>query len=172
MSKFKNSSNTRYLKGLFYEQVNEDKTTVSYTLKDEDHKGFPSLYRLYMEVGDPTEYNFAVQYLDGWSHWEALTACTWFKPYVERWRRELEVKMASEALAAVRLAAKEGKDTFAANKYLLDKGWKEKPGKGRPNKQAIKDAADEIAKNENRVQKDFDRILGAGGGGTGFGYPI
>jgi hypothetical protein len=162
MNKFRNSNNRQYLKGLFYEEVNEDKSTVIYTLKDEDHKGFPSLYRLYMETGDPTEYEFAVTHLDGWSHWEALTACTWFKPYVERWRRELAIKLKSQALAKVREMAKEGKDVFAANKFLLDKGWEEKPGKGRPNKEQIKKAADEIAQHEKRVSQDFERILGGG----------
>lgn len=159
MNKFRGENNIRYLKALFYETVNADKSTVVYTLKNEDHMGFPSLYRLYMEMDDPTEYQFAITYLDGWEHWEMLTACTWFKPYVEKWRREIELRVRSQALAKLREAAKEGKDTLAANKFLLERGWKDKATKGRPSKDQIKKAADEIAHDEKKINNDFDRII-------------
>ena len=162
MNKFRTDNNIRYLKALFFETTDADKSTVVYTLKDREHMGYPSLYQLYMETNDPTEYTFATQYLDGWEHWEMLSSCSWFKPYVERWRRELELKVRSEALLKIRESAKEGKDSFAANKFLLEKGWtKDKPsGRGRPKKEDIAKAADQIAQDRNRVEADFNRILG------------
>jgi outer membrane protein assembly factor BamD (BamD/ComL family) len=45
-------NNVKYLKGLFFEQVNSDKSTVLYTLKDVPHEGFPSFYQLYMAIRD------------------------------------------------------------------------------------------------------------------------
>jgi hypothetical protein len=161
-SKFRNAVGTRYLKALFFEETGADKSTVVYTLKDQDHEGFPSLYRLYMETNDPTEYRFATAYLDGWDHWEILTKCSWFSPYVERWRKELQLRLASSALARIMSEAKtNSRESFTANKYLLERGWmpKEDRKTGRPSKQAVREAAHEIASQAKQVNSDFDRIL-------------
>lgn len=160
-SVFRNSTNSRYLKGLFFEQTLADKSSVVYTLKDQDHLGYPSLYRLYMETNDPTEYKFATEHLDGWEHWEMLCQCTWFQPYVQRWRRELELRMKSEALSRIMREAKtNSRDSFTANRYLLEKGWevKEKNTKGRPSKDQIREAAHEIASTRSRIDEDFERL--------------
>lgn len=152
------------LQGLFFETVGADKERVLYTLKDRDHEGFLSLYRLYMESNDPTEWTFANKYLENWAHWERLTECSWFKSYIERWRRELTLKLKSEALSRViRESKTNSKESFMANKYLLDKGWEDKASKepntrGRPSKDEVKKAAKEIALNEDRLTKDFQRI--------------
>lgn len=156
-------SNGRYLKALFFEETLSDKSTVLYTLKEREHQGYPSLYQLYMEVNDPTEYRFAVQYLDGWDHWQMLCQCKWFQPYVEKWRKELEVRMKSQSLARVMTEAKTGgKEAFSANKYILDKGWEPKEGqnkRGRPSKEEIAQAAKESLTTASRISEDFDRII-------------
>jgi hypothetical protein len=162
-SKFRTTSNTRYLKGLFYEQTLSDKSSVVYTLKDWDHLGYPSLYRLFMELEDLTEYEFSNKYLDGWEHWDMLCRCEWFKPYVERWRKELSLKIQGEALKALRAeASSSSRNAFAANKFLVDRGWVDKTEKtnnrGRPSKEEIKKAADEIAFHERRIEDDFTRL--------------
>ena len=164
-NRFRNPvNNTRLLKQLFFEQTLGDKSTVQYTLKDSDHRGYPSLYRLYMELDDPTEWEVGQQLVDGWEHWEMLCACSWFKPYVERWRRELELRMKSKALARVKAEARtNSKESFMANRYLIEKGWEpkdgQKAGRGRPSKEEIKKAANEIASHQERISGDFDRIL-------------
>ena len=163
-SKFRNSTNGRYLKGLFYEQTLADKSSVVYTLKDWDHLSFPSLYRLYMEMEDLTEYEFANKYLDGWEHWEMLCQCEWFKPYVERWRKELSLKIQAQALRAMRAEAmSSSKNAFAANKFLVDRGWVDKSsekshGRGRPSKDEVKKAADAIALSDKRLEEDMQRL--------------
>lgn len=164
---FKNASGAQYLRGLFYETTLADKSTVVYTLKNEDHLGYRSLYRMYMESGDLTEYKFAVQALDGWDHWEALTQCSWFKPYIDAWRRELEIKVRSQALAKISAMASTVTSekllplSFQANKYLLDGGWKTGDNRkaGRPSKQAIKEEATRIASVDKQLTADFDRIM-------------
>lgn len=163
MNKFKNDSGTYYTRGLFFETTLADKSTVVYTLKNQDHEGFPSLYRLYMEAADPTEYRFATSALDGWSHWEALCACSWFKPYLTSWRRELEIKIKSDALLEVLAIAKTGgKEKLAANRFLIEKGWEpQKSGKGRPSKDEVNRAAFEIASERAQLDDDFDRITKA-----------
>ncbi len=159
---FKNSVGARLLRGLFYEETGVDKSSVVYTLKDQDHEGYPSLYRLYMETGDPTEWKFATAYLDGWEHWERLCESSWFKPLVERWRRELHLRIASSALARIMAESKTtSRDSFTANRYLLERGWVAKDSKkgGRPSKDAIKAEAKAIAASTVQVSEDFERLM-------------
>lgn len=160
-SEFRSSNRKRLLKGLFYEQTGADKTGVKYTLKDEDHLGYPSLSRLYLEMNDPTEYSFALAYLESWDHWLMLLECNWFKPYVERWRQELEVKIRSKALASIiREAKNASKDSFAANKFLIQGGWLPKAAskRGRPSKEDIQEAASKEIDLLKQVTDDFNRL--------------
>jgi hypothetical protein len=168
-SKFRNKNGVRLLRPLFYEwsstlgdkEVDQESFTL-YTLKDVDWKGYPSLYRLYMEMGDVTEYNFATTYFESWDHWETLCACGWFKPYVERWRNELDVRIKAEALYRIKVEAQtNGKNAFMANKYLLEKGWEAKEGKahrGRHSKDEIKNQAKIIAEEQKRLEDDANRL--------------
>lgn len=163
MNSFKSSTGGRYTRALFFETTLADKTTVVYTLKDFDHEGYPSLYRLYMEAADPTEYRFAVSHLDGWAHWEELLECTWFKPYVERWRRELDIRLRSEALAKIMAEAQSGsQNSYHANKYLLEGPWKpaEEKKRGRTTKVAIQQEAHRIASLAQETASDAERIFG------------
>ena len=125
-TKFKNSNGVFLLKALFYETTLADKSSVIYTLKDRDHEGYPSLYRLYMETGDLTEYQFASEHLDGWAHWEALCSCVWFQPYLERWRKELTLRHKAGALKRIISEAQSSsRNAFTANKFLVQSGWVE-----------------------------------------------
>jgi hypothetical protein len=165
-AKFKNEQNQYYYRGLFFETTLADKSTVVYTLKNEDHEGYPSLYRLYMETDDPTEYQFAIQHLGGWEHWQKLCKCSWFKEYIQSWRAELEVRTRSKALLALRDIAKDSthKASAAVNRYLVDNGWKaveEKKGRGRPSKDEVKKEADRIARESRDTEDEFQRISGS-----------
>jgi hypothetical protein len=165
LNRFRSPGNNNLLtKALFFELALADKSLCVYTLKDHDHTvegvTYPSLYKLYMSVNDPTEYRFATKHLDGWEHWEALSSCTWFQPYLERWRRELETRMKSEALARIMQESKTtSKESFAASKYLLEKGWdKPQEKRGRPSKEQIQKQAHEIASSNNVILEDFKRL--------------
>lgn len=167
MNKFRPPAGIRYTRGLFYETTLADKTTVLYTLKEQDHEVdgviYPSLRRLYLEANDPTEYSFAITHLDGIDHWNELLACKWFKPYIEKWRRELELKIKSEALLRLRdMAAKGGRESFQINKFLVEKGWEPKDGqtkRGRPTKDEVNQEAQRIAEERSRIEKDAERLL-------------
>lgn len=162
---FRIATGQRLLRGLFFETTMADKTGVVYTLKDRDHEGYPSLYRLYMEQDDPTEYTFATTHLDSWDHWTTLCECTWFKPYLSRWRKELEVRAKAKALLAIKALADnpDSKEHYQASKYLLNAGWKDKPGngRGRPSKDDIKSEAKRQADDLRSLDDDFQRITGA-----------
>jgi hypothetical protein len=137
-----------------------------YTLKNEDvvkdGVNYFSLYKLYMEMEDTTEYEFASRYLIDWQHWVMLTNQEWFKPYVERWREELSLKLEARYLEQLKIAAMgEGREALQANKYLLERSKKLETSagkRGRPSKQAIKQEAVNYLHSEKRILEDFKRI--------------
>jgi hypothetical protein len=161
VKKFKNSSGTHYLKALFYEIALEpNRDYVLYTLKQEDHNGYPSIHRLFVEANDPTEYEFAKKYFASWSHWKMVRECSWFKPSYEAMKEELEMKIRSNALRDLRESSEDPKNTVQVNKYLLDRGWADKTDtRGRPSKQKIKEEADKLIKENDVVENDFARII-------------
>lgn len=144
-TKFRNSNGMYYGRELFYEtSADPDKKNVLYTVKDEDWKGFPSFLQMYLKLSDPSEYLVATQLFGGTKHFEKLTGTAWFKPLLERCRAELEHKLRSEALLRLQAeAASGGKNSFQANKYLMEAGWKKEPV-GRPSKQKIEQRAQEM----------------------------
>lgn len=159
---FRNPMGRRYLRALFFEEVGEDKSTVVYTLKREDHLGYPSLYRLYMETADPTEYRFARDHLDGWSHWKELSEADWFAPYIDEWRLELEVRLRSTALARIldEATSNTSNNAYHANKYLLEGSWKPKESskRGRPSKDTIRQEIIAQAASRREIEDDAERL--------------
>lgn len=105
-----------------------------FTTNDEDKqyqgKTYYSLKKAYLEIADPTEYQFAKQCLLGWRHWKRLCENKLFKPFLDEWRDELEVQLRSEGILAV---MDQSEQNFQAAKWLADKGW-DKKGVGRPTK--------------------------------------
>lgn len=165
---YRNRTNGLLLSSLFIENYKPtDTDTALYTLKDRDHtkdgRKYPSLYKLYLACEDLTEYSFAEKYLDGWDHWCKLCAAEWFKPYVQRWRTELELKIKSRALKNIQAeAAGQTKSSFNANKWLAEKGWMDKTTepsrRGRPSKDEINRLAQEELQNNKDVQNDLKRL--------------
>jgi hypothetical protein len=137
---------------------------VLFTLKDKDvtsdGKTYPSLYRLYMEASDPTEYEFAMAHLGGWDHWLKLCEATWFQPYIERWRTELELKLKARAIQDILREAEAGtKNSFSANKWLVAKAWApDKARRGRPSKAEVLTQAAQIASTNDRIEDDLKRL--------------
>lgn len=163
-SSFVNGSNRPLLKPIFWElNTEENKKGALYTLKDEEHHGLPSLYQLYMEMEDITEFEFANKYLLNYSHWLELSETSWFKPYVEKFRRDLELKLKARHLNRTKaIAYSNAKESFQALKYLLDKGW-EKPAqgetkRGRPSKDEIHKEAVRQLEVSRQLDDDFIRI--------------
>lgn len=106
-----------------------------YTLKEVDYtyngKLYKSLKLLYMEMADPTEYEFANTYLLGWKHWMRICDNKILRKHIDEWREELEVKLRCEAARHVMSQARSG--SFQAAKWVADKGWGVR-GAGRPSK--------------------------------------
>lgn len=165
---FRGATGVLLTKVLFWENcIGMDKSYVLYTLKNEDFLAnngvtYPSLYRLYMELEDETEWEFANKYLDSYEHWERIVSAPWFKEYIERWRKELELKLRNRHLKNIKDMAEEGgREGFQANKYLLDKAYLDKPKakRGRPSKKEIAQATEDILSETTQVNEDYKKLL-------------
>jgi hypothetical protein len=130
-----------------------------YNLKDEDweHKGkiYPSLKRLFLEMEDPMEYDFATKYLLGWKHWQRMYNNKKIAPYIDEWRNELNLKLQSAGVRQMIEMALGEDPSYQATKYLADKGWTKKDV-GRPKKQAPVSKEDQHF--HNNVAEDLKRL--------------
>lgn len=143
--------------GLFLELGYETKFAI-YTLTDQDKcydgKKYISLRRLYLEMADPTEYNFATKYLWGWEHWQRMVANRMIAEHVDKWRDELEVKLRAEAINAL---IKQSGGNFNAAKWVADGHWNVKRGRpSKAEKEKEKAMRERIAK---EAESDSDRIV-------------
>jgi hypothetical protein len=161
-SKFRDEWGRLLYSKLFFERtVPATRGKVLYTLKDQDHEGYSSLYQKYLETSDPTEYAFATECFESYEHWLTLSKQAWFQPFLSRFRRDLETRIRSKALKAIITESKSGsKNAFLANKYLLEKGWKDKlNNKGRPSNIDIANAAKDIAEDKRKTEEDYLRVI-------------
>lgn len=125
-----------------------------YTLKGYDHeykgKTYLSLKKLYLELADPTEYEFANTYLADWEHWQKICNNKVLAQEVAKWRNELELKLRAEGVQWIIKSARK-KGNWLAAKFLAEKGWEVRTA-GRPSKE-------EVERNtaiESAIQKEFD----------------
>lgn len=166
-NKFKNSVGAHLLQALFFEVcVDVSRPDTLYTLKTEDHdadgKTYLSIHRAYVEMEDASEYQFALKYFDGWAHWKKLIECSWFKPYLEAMREELDMKLKARSLEKLKDIAADplNKNHYMANKLIYENGLHIKTDKrGRPSKQKIIEEAQKIVKDTTEVEDDFERLL-------------
>tara|TARA_R110000782_G_scaffold265611_1_gene359467 strand:- start:71 stop:430 length:360 start_codon:yes stop_codon:yes gene_type:complete len=76
---------------------------------------------------DPTEYEFAMQVFSSWDCWTAICKSPPLKPHIDKWRKEAEVKVKSQAIQSIAEEMKSGgRSSFSAAKLLLEKGWLDK----------------------------------------------
>jgi len=90
---------------------------------------------LYVETGDPTGYDFAVNHVGGWKHWLALKESPALSHHISQWEEELEAKVRSASLKNI-IKLSEGDKGYQASKFLTDGGWKPKEI-GRPTREKI-----------------------------------
>ena len=132
--KLVDSSGRPLTQSLFLELLYKPDVAV-YTLKDYDHtyegKEFKSIKRLYLEMEDTTEYEFANTYFLGWDHWNRIVENKLLTDHVRSWREELELKLRARAVKQMMALADEG--SYQASKWLADRGWDTRAA-GRPTK--------------------------------------
>lgn len=117
-------------KSLFWELSYFEPDNVIFTLREDDivrdGKTYVSLRKLYLSycVTDPTEYTFAWSVFGSWDTWQQLSRSNYLKKEIEAWRKEVEVKIKSEAIRSIAEEMRTGgRSSFGAAKLLLERGW-------------------------------------------------
>lgn len=145
-------------------EYKHDQYPAPFTLKTYDHRGRMSMYRKYMEIGDPTEYSQAIGLLGSWAHWEALCKCTWFKPHVEQWRSELKVKFESDRYREMQDVAEKHAGTpqgVQATKWLAERystASPKAPKRGRPSKAEKQAAIQQEIEEDQLIKEEAERL--------------
>ena len=156
-TKMKDDKGRYFTQGLFLE-IGYGKYAV-YTFKEDDYtykgKVYPSVKKAYLEMEDPTEYEFAKKYFVDWTHWKKICENKVLRVEIDKWREELELQIRSQAIRDIINNSTEG--SYQASKYLADRGW-DKNAVGRPNK-ATK-AKDDKLKDilDDEFGQDFKRM--------------
>lgn len=135
---------------LFLEVNYSDYAVFTFNDEEKEYNGkkYPSLRQYYLDIADPTEYQFAKQCLLGWDHWMRICENVIVRKEVDKWREELEVALRSEGILSIIDAAE---NNFQASKWLADKGW-HKTGVGRPSKSE----AEREKRIASRVNEEFN----------------
>lgn len=141
---------------LFYESKHPSYPSY-FTTKKYDHKGHVSLYKLYMEISDPTEYRVAMEVFNSWDHWKALCSSEWFTGLVSQWREELKVKIESERYQEMRALAKSGSPQAAtASRWLAERYGEKK--RGRPSKAEVEGRLSQETRETKAILEDAANI--------------
>jgi len=153
-------------KSLFYELSYYDTTDVIFTTKEKDikvdDKVYVSLHQLYVSMvpNDPTEYDFAQRVFGSWDIWQTISKAPQIKPYVNKWRKEVEIKVKSQAIQSIAEEMKTGgRSSFSAAKLLLEKGWLDKDNASQAKKK-LQAKEDEEQNKEalNLLSEDAERL--------------
>ena len=113
---------------LFHETIQppvRKKYDPIYSLRDYDHKGYPSAYQIYMDSVD--EHEAALKLVGSLSHWRKLTGLKWFLEGrtecqfegLIQWREDMKARDASEAKKVLQEQTKE-KNVTAARALLAE----------------------------------------------------
>tara|TARA_R110002012_G_scaffold319825_1_gene541478 strand:+ start:5056 stop:5589 length:534 start_codon:yes stop_codon:yes gene_type:complete len=159
-----NNMGVQRKKSLFFEECYDDPKDCVFTLKEYDHEGYASLYKLFMKytTEDPSEYVFALAVFGSWSTWENLSSSPVLKKHLPRWRNEVQVRNRSLALIEV---AKSAPSNFQAAKYLLEQEMLTEDGKNsyqelsKSKSLKGKKKTDALAEASKAVDEDAARIL-------------
>lgn len=146
-----------------FEETCEDpaKYPPIFTLKDDDTSSCVSLKRLYLDMEDVTEHNFARYCLGSWEHWEAICNSWILKPHIEQWRELLELRLRSKYLQLIKEQAEssDGPNALNATKYLLETTTNFSNRKrGRPSKQEREANLKKEARSSESIKADAERL--------------
>lgn len=149
---------------LLYESASNDKSNSVFTLKDRDYINQDGLYlfsipRLYLLIGDLTEYDFAQQIFGSWKAWKIFSSQSVLRETLEDLREELEIRERSKAIRTVQSLSDSDKaqTAMSAAKYIAEKGWEQR-GAGRPTKKEVERERRIAAGISTELDDDYTRI--------------
>ena len=157
-NRFLGKGGVRLVRQLFVENrsIGENDTAI-YTMQREDEGSYPSLYRLYMEVGDITEARFVSLYLYDWQQWEQISKCSWYRDEIARWRTDLKAKVMGELVdTLIKDAYSDSRSSKSSAKYLVDK--LSRGAKGKPTTAVVPTNEETTQKITHDIAEDVKRL--------------
>ena len=147
--------------GLFLESCN-DKETALYTLSVQDRRVngvfYPSLHKLYVEMEDVAEFNFANTYFESYTHWLKVKSVKMFADNYAAMVSELNAKLRGVAITNMISQVKEGEANQSTLKYLADNDYLPADKKGRPTKAMVDKEVKKQASSKLAIVSDLERI--------------
>jgi len=157
-NRFLGKGGVRLVRQLFVENrsIGENDTAI-YTMHREDEGNCPSLYRLYMEVGDITEARFVSLYLYDWQQWESIAKNSWYKDEIARWRTDLKAKVMGQLVdTLIEDAHSDSRSSKSSAKYLVDK--LSRGAKGKPATAVVPTNEETATKITHEIAEDVKRL--------------
>ena len=166
-SKYLAAGGQRLSRTLFVEYAQYGEKPPLYTLAREDREVdgvvYPSLYRLYMEMGDIGEATFAKTYFYDLKQWLMIANSKMFGDEVALWRSELKQRKISEAIEELERDAfnEDSKSSASSLKFLIQNVYGMEPPKkvGRPKRNQTTNGKDPLPTED----EDYLRVLGEAG---------
>lgn len=165
---FRNETNQRYTKQLFHEQwvtlpIEDRVIEPAFTLF-QNKEGLINLGKEYIADADPSGYTTSTRIFKDFGYWKHLLKAAWFREAVRQWDEELEAKLYSEGLFAIREMAtdEDSKSRLTAAKYLADRNFvldkKNVLKRGRPSNDEVEGRLKEEAAEAKELQEAAERI--------------
>lgn len=153
---------SRQRTNLFYEfnTSRHEEYPPLYTMREQEWKGLPSAYRIYM--ASHSEYEAAMKLVGSWNHWQRLLKIPTFMDGpreamnwsgLHQWREEKEIQDRAQAYVQLKDNAQEG--NVQAQKMIFD-GFDKK--RGRPSSAEVKRKAEEMARDAKDLKDDLKRV--------------
>ncbi len=146
----------RPTRALFYEYKSplvEPLYTVHFQDRTVNGVVYKSMRKVFIDLGDPTEWAFVQKVCHGdWAYWAVLQRALnsyILKPKkdnVDRWRKELEIKLRSDALLTIYRDAKSdlSQSSVSSAKWLAEGKYKLKEPTGAPTDSGETNKADDL----------------------------
>jgi hypothetical protein len=109
---------------------------------------------IYLDAADPTEYETAMRLIGDYDHWLLIRNHPKIKPIIDKWAREVEVKIRSEAIKEMSKHAAKPNGAAAA-KWMAEGQFMKRVLKNKVDKEEEQAIAAEIA---DRVSDDMVRL--------------
>lgn len=120
------------------------------------------VYTTFLELDDPTGYEWAMTYLDHYDTYKRLLEkYPEFKACIDEATAEILHRKKAKAFKRLEQVMEDGTDSqaLAAAKYLLEEGWKKKATKrGRPSKEEVEGERRQAARLSQEEMDDMERI--------------
>jgi hypothetical protein len=149
-----------------HDKSNPDLIEPPFTLI-RDVEGKVNAHKTFIELGDPTGYEWATRYLHSFEHWEHLMKLSWFQEWYTRASRELHAKMRAAAIRSIEKISTEASSDaqrLAAAKYLAERPYekadldKKAAKRGRPSSAEKQGALNEAIRLDSETAAELERV--------------